>query len=194
MLASEEYKDILIRMWDENRADDVKGSCRCDGVQCEDCILSNLCPYVNEICDIDSIFEALSLIEQWGKEHPVKTNMDKFEEIFGFRPNVFLRGEVVAICNGYHKLDDTFWNAEYKKEEVSEQVSKGKKKQHMEATDIEWRTDGEQVDLPKTVEIPDDIEEEDIVDWLSDTYGWDVSCFVLERKAKDTGKIDAMTY
>ena len=62
---------------------------------------------------MSNAYEAIEIVENWAKEHPVKTNMDKFEEVFGFRPNVFLDGEEITVCNGYYKLDDTFWNAEY---------------------------------------------------------------------------------
>ena len=37
---------------------------------------------------------------------------------------------------------------------------------------VNWETDNQKVDLPKEVEIPDDIKEEDISDYLSDKYGW----------------------
>lgn len=201
MLTKEEYKKILVRMWDENRTE-YKGHPRCAGVECDDCILHGICS--SDFGDTEgvTVFDALDLVEQWGKEHPIVTNMDKFEEIFGFRPNVFLRDEAVSICDGYHRLDDTFWNAEYKKEEASEQEPKGREKYYIVATDIDWDVDEEDAEyfefdmerLPKTVYIPDDIEEEDIVDWLSDTYGWCVSGFVLERKSKNTDKIDALTY
>lgn len=28
--------------------------------------------------------EAVAIVEKWSKEHPVKTNADKFKEVFGF--------------------------------------------------------------------------------------------------------------
>lgn len=37
---------------------------------------------------------------------------------------------------------------------------------------VYWDTDGEEVELPNVVEVPSDIDEEDISDWLSDKYGW----------------------
>ena len=40
------------------------------------------------------------------------------------------------------------------------------------AVGIEWDTDGEEVDLPSEVEIPKDVSEEDMADYLSDKYGW----------------------
>lgn len=38
---------------------------------------------------------------------------------------------------------------------------------------VRWVTDGEPVnDLPEIVEVPADIDEEEISDWLSDEYGF----------------------
>ncbi len=41
--------------------------------------------------------------------------------------------------------------------------------------EIDWDTDGEPVSLPSVVDVPGDIEPEDVADWLSDKYGWLVS-------------------
>ena len=43
---------------------------------------------------------------------------------------------------------------------------------------VDWDTDGytlEECGLPSIVEVPSDIEEEDISDWLSDEYGFCVN-------------------
>jgi hypothetical protein len=39
---------------------------------------------------------------------------------------------------------------------------------------IDWETDGEDVDLPSsvTMEVADDVAEDDIIDQMSDEYGW----------------------
>lgn len=37
---------------------------------------------------------------------------------------------------------------------------------------VDWETDGEVVDLPETIELPDSISAEDAADYLSDKYGW----------------------
>ena len=39
-------------------------------------------------------------------------------------------------------------------------------------TDEEGINDGIEIDLPNAVKIPNDINEEEIGDWLSDTYGF----------------------
>lgn len=55
----------------------------------------------------------------------------------------------------------------------------------MFATCIKWDTDGysaKELGLPKEVELPDDLDEEDVADWLSDTYGWCVEAYCYEEK------------
>ena len=42
----------------------------------------------------------------------------------------------------------------------------------MLVTNIKWETDGEVVDLPKEVEVPDGMSDDEVSDFLSDTYGW----------------------
>ena len=49
----------------------------------------------------------------------------------------------------------------------------------MQITDIDWETDDEDVDLPSTVMVPSDLEEDEIADYLSDNYGWLVNGFVM---------------
>lgn len=46
------------------------------------------------------------------------------------------------------------------------------------AVDIDWETDGhDKKDLPNKVEIPEDVHEDDIADFLSDEYGWLINDF-----------------
>jgi hypothetical protein len=45
--------------------------------------------------------------------------------------------------------------------------------------DIDWETDGEDVDLPSSVRVPSDLEEDEIADYLSDNYGFLVNGFVV---------------
>ena len=37
---------------------------------------------------------------------------------------------------------------------------------------VNWETDGKDIDLPEKVEVPADIPEEEVADWLSNKYGW----------------------
>ena len=53
----------------------------------------------------------------------------------------------------------------------------------MKAVNIIWDTDGDtsiEATLPKEVEIPDEIEEDDVADYLSDTFGYCLYGFTLE--------------
>lgn len=58
----------------------------------------------------------------------------------------------------------------------------------MLVTDIKWETDGEVVDLPSEVEVADGMDDDEIADYLSDTYGWLVNGFSLPM---DDNDIDA---
>jgi hypothetical protein len=49
----------------------------------------------------------------------------------------------------------------------------------MIVSDIKWETDGEVVELPTEVEVNDDLSDDEIADYLSDTYGWLVDGFSL---------------
>lgn len=56
----------------------------------------------------------------------------------------------------------------------------------MLVSNIKWETDGEVVDLPKEVEVPDGMSDDAIADYLSDTYGWLVDSFSLPMTDNDT--------
>ena len=47
----------------------------------------------------------------------------------------------------------------------------------MKALNIKWETDGYCPELPEEVEIPDNVDEDCVADYLSDTYGWLVETF-----------------
>ena len=52
---------------------------------------------------------------------------------------------------------------------------------------VNWETDGNDIDLPKIVDVPNDIEPEYVADWLSDKYGWLINSLekvYKERKTK----------
>ena len=49
----------------------------------------------------------------------------------------------------------------------------------MKVTNIIWETDGEEVNLPTEVEVDDNMSDDEITDYLSDTYGWLVISFAL---------------
>jgi hypothetical protein len=60
---------------------------------------------------------------------------------------------------------------------------KQKEIKNMKIKNITWETDGEEVDLPTEVDLPNGIEPDDddaINDYLSDTYGWLVIDWYVE--------------
>ena len=50
---------------------------------------------------------------------------------------------------------------------------------------IIWETDGEEIDLPTEVEVADGLDDDQITDYLSDTYGWLVISFSLPMDDED---------
>jgi hypothetical protein len=55
----------------------------------------------------------------------------------------------------------------------------------MLVSDIIWETDGEEIDLPTEVEVADDLDDDGVADYLSDTYGWLVISFSLPMDDND---------
>ncbi len=47
----------------------------------------------------------------------------------------------------------------------------------MIVSDIKWVTDGWDIELPTQLEVADGLSDEEIADYLSDTYGWLVDSF-----------------
>jgi hypothetical protein len=50
---------------------------------------------------------------------------------------------------------------------------------------IKWETDGNTVDLPNEVEVSDGLNDDQISDYLSDTYGWLVESFSVPMTNDD---------
>lgn len=74
-MTEQEYKENLIRMFDSVRVNN-KGAKNCVGVDCHDC------PLFNKVCNVDAsilfyIHEAADVVEEWAKQHPIETNIDK---------------------------------------------------------------------------------------------------------------------
>jgi hypothetical protein len=55
----------------------------------------------------------------------------------------------------------------------------------MKVSNIKWETDGETIDLPSEVEVNDNMSDDEIADYLSDTYGWLVESFSLPMSDDD---------
>lgn len=112
-MTKEEYQINLIRMWDSVRSTH-KGQKDCIGVNCKDC------PFDRNFCNM---YDAIEVVENWIREHPVITNAMKFKEVFGIEPDKrsCVNGNVINCrdCE-YHgdaecAVSKLFWNAEYKK-------------------------------------------------------------------------------
>ena len=96
----------------------------CDVFHCGDCKI-NQCENAENKKGCDKFIEdypqeAEEIIMKWAKEHPVKTNTDKFKEVFGSDIKLTTRdgrhcGGIVcpAICCSDCEYKD-FWNKEYK--------------------------------------------------------------------------------
>lgn len=76
----------------------------CDKTDCKDCLLDQKCrPSANVEPE-----EVVELVEEWAKEHPVKTRQSEFLKMF---PNAKTMGGVIAICP--NAIDSTYRNMEY---------------------------------------------------------------------------------
>lgn len=131
-----------------------------------------------------------------GGRHPeYDTNM--YSDVNGFR----IEGEKIIFdiedCSDYSEdrvstddlidICDTFIECEedgdyiigvsvYNVEDVEEDEEYQNKPLRF-ATNIKWDTDGEDIDLPTRVEIPYDIDDDEIADMLSDEFGFCVYGF-----------------
>lgn len=92
----------------------------CEVLLCYKCPLNKYKNYNNNTCDDfmkDSPQEAEEIIMNWAKEHPVKTNADKFKEVFGVE---LLNNEGCTgfACPKNKQCADCryfgFWSKEYK--------------------------------------------------------------------------------
>lgn len=97
----------------------------CNSFRCFDCPLSQ-----NEVWKKNSCVshtrqcpqEAEEIIMKWAEEHPIKTNADKFKEVFGVELDVeeiaeatngcILKCGEIKYCEECVKYN--FWNKEYK--------------------------------------------------------------------------------
>lgn len=89
---------------------------------CEDCPALKYCSEKSKIKELEKV------IMNWAKEHPIKTNADKFREVFGFDTSTetsftfcpFINdGCDSENCETCGKHD--FWNQEYKEPKKGEE-------------------------------------------------------------------------
>ena len=81
-----QYQKDLVRMWDSLRTEN-KGAPNCGSVLCAKC------PFYRVVCTSNcytgvsfNAEKAIEIANDWAKEHPVKTNADKFKEAWGCEP------------------------------------------------------------------------------------------------------------
>lgn len=123
-MTKEEYQKELVRMFDSLRDDKFKGETHCKGIKCI------YCPLYHKACqvvdgEVYGFFNALEIIEKWSREHPIKTNSEKFKEVFGFKPYTknCINGEEKVSCancqyfyDGECAVQNRFWESEYKEQ------------------------------------------------------------------------------
>ena len=119
-MTNEEYKKELTRYWDSirDKGSSMMGECICDGIKCDDCILCKLCTASISFA-FSNAFEAIELIEQWSKDHPIKTNgqvaKEMIEEKFGITTKTPTRCEIISCNNSCIECEyKGFWSKEYK--------------------------------------------------------------------------------
>lgn len=80
--------------------------------------------------------------------------------------------------------DGWFYRVRIEEHEIGDVALEPKSNLKTFAMDIEWDTDGEDADmigLPSWVEIPENVDEDDIADYLSDVFGFCVFGFEIEH-------------
>jgi len=91
--------------------------------------------------------------------------------------------EMCEYCEGEGKVED---NEEYQKipkwdwSYLEPDEPEYDRYYDAEATNIDWETDGQEVDLPKKVKVPDDLDADEIADYLSDEYDFLVNSFQIK--------------
>ena len=119
-MTNEEYKKELTRYWDSirDKKSGMMGQCNCVSVKCCNCMLSKICT-IQRFNQYADAFEAVELIEQWSKEHPIKTNgqvaKELLEERFGITTKTPTRCEIISCNNSCIECEyKGFWSKEYK--------------------------------------------------------------------------------
>lgn len=118
MMTKEEYQRNIVRMFDSIRSNH-KGEKKCRGINCEDC------PFDGKLCNTGEkafrVYEAIEVVENWAKENPIKTNADKFREVFGMEKLPFYsciyHNAECRDCEHFTgmgcKANSGFWDTEY---------------------------------------------------------------------------------
>ena len=124
-----QYQRDVVRMWDSLRQG-YKGESRCITVVCESCPLDECCHSDDGNISFNAE-KAIEIVTQWGKEHPLVTYEQKYEETFGVKPRKVSISEIVTndyscpkgagFCVNIDCQDiqcsrckEEFWKSEYK--------------------------------------------------------------------------------
>lgn len=107
--------------------------------------------------------------------------------------------EELSLATAKHWLRDDFIYvnelSSYDSDEVNKRLADaypdifGVNESARYAINIDWETDGDdkvKKELPKKVEIPKDVTEDTVADWLSDKYGWLVNSVSITENVNDT--------
>lgn len=112
MMTIEEYKNTFNRLCSEY---DYKHA------HCYGCFLEHYCTE-HPVNTIGSVIELLERLEIWAAENPIKTNRDKFEEVFGYKVKTndgegpHCGGNIYKECISAGMLpchSCTWWDEEY---------------------------------------------------------------------------------
>ncbi len=96
----------------------------------DDCVGCGLRCEIRGLCGEDAmrVEDVVRVVEQWSREHPVMTNAQKFEEVFGEKPTIS-NGELMCPpivfreskdCSCKCSECDQWWNEPYKEPEGKE--------------------------------------------------------------------------
>ena len=125
-MTREEYEKTYIRMMNSLRKNS-KGEHSCKAVNCTDgCPFKPVCIKKDSL--IYNALKCVEIVEQWGKDHPIVTNADKFKEVWGVEPraidfphnllcprriglNIPCKERCTGIVCDKCKID--FWESEY---------------------------------------------------------------------------------
>ena len=96
----------------------------CNAMRCENCVLASGNNNTGDSCNYFVIGypkQAEKIIMNWAKEHPVKTNADKFKEVFGYdlAKNLGYHNCAWLRCEDCDRKCESceccgFWEKEYK--------------------------------------------------------------------------------
>ena len=124
-----QYQKDFVRMADSIRKTN-KGEMSCDGVECRDCPLHDVCASIRVGRRSLYVEDIMKAVYEWAKDHPVMTYEQKFKEDWGREPKS-IGG--IYLCPSYFGFEDCgtpfgqsisnpiciecekkFWNSEYK--------------------------------------------------------------------------------